>query len=430
MHQNTLTFDRHEPDECSLPAVEDWLLSPVSLEEFLDQYHERKVLHVTNRPHDSFLSLFSRRDAEALLWQHEGRIQDIVEMFAADSSPLSTDTLSDPPYGQQNLNWVHELYRRGVTIRLNQIGQYWLPIARVEQQLTDVFPGPLPVMTNAYITPPNSQGLAEHFDTHDVFIVQVEGSKKWRLFDPVIELPLHEQGGGLSDDTPRNSRRDITLHAGDVLYIPRGVLHAAQTGEDASVHLTIALHALRWIDLLKMAAETAAKSDVALRRSVKATRSSTEARELRQEIEALLRRHGAENPTIEELVSQSRRSLFTKIRRLPDLDLANPTGAQIGPDDVVMRRPNLTCLVECGDGRARIHYPGLSRPSGPYKHLPSNFVEGPAFIEPALRFVAEARGPFCVRALPGGMSDKSKVVLVKRLIGENILRQCMEDGSP
>ena len=32
---------------------------------------------------------------------------------------------------------------------------------------------------NAYITPPENQGFAAHYDTHDVFVLQVSGSKRW-----------------------------------------------------------------------------------------------------------------------------------------------------------------------------------------------------------------------------------------------------------
>ena len=36
-------------------------------------------------------------------------------------------------------------------------------------------------------------GFKAHFDTHDVFVLQIEGCKRWTLYDTPIELPLRGQ---------------------------------------------------------------------------------------------------------------------------------------------------------------------------------------------------------------------------------------------
>ncbi|CAE8599327.1 unnamed protein product, partial [Polarella glacialis] len=40
------------------------------------------------------------------------------------------------------------------------------------------------VGSNAYLTPPASQGLAPHFDDVEIFVVQTEGQKRWKLYAP------------------------------------------------------------------------------------------------------------------------------------------------------------------------------------------------------------------------------------------------------
>jgi mannose-6-phosphate isomerase-like protein (cupin superfamily) len=74
-----------------------------------------------------------------------------------------------------------------------------------------------PVQANAYLTPPGAAGLAEHADLHDVFALQLDGTKQWWI-------------DGLGE---------ITVQPGDVLYVPRGVRHRAATGGSTSLHLTI-----------------------------------------------------------------------------------------------------------------------------------------------------------------------------------------------
>lgn len=40
------------------------------------------------------------------------------------------------------------------------------------------------VGANAYLTPPNSQGFAPHYDDIEAFVLQIEGRKKWKLYKP------------------------------------------------------------------------------------------------------------------------------------------------------------------------------------------------------------------------------------------------------
>ena len=104
-----------------------------------------------------------------------------------------------------------------------------------------------PVQANAYITPPQNQGFSDHYDVHDVFVLQIEGEKRWLIHEPVLQSPLRDQ--------PWNDRRgaverraaeppviESVLRPGDCLYLPRGFLHAAQALGGISTHLTIGVH--------------------------------------------------------------------------------------------------------------------------------------------------------------------------------------------
>ena len=41
-----------------------------------------------------------------------------------------------------------------------------------------------PAQVNAYITPESSRGFDPHYDVHDVFVLQVDGEKHWRVHAP------------------------------------------------------------------------------------------------------------------------------------------------------------------------------------------------------------------------------------------------------
>ena len=38
---------------------------------------------------------------------------------------------------------------------------------------------------NAYLSPPSARGLELHFDFHDVFVLQLDGAKRWRVWEPL-----------------------------------------------------------------------------------------------------------------------------------------------------------------------------------------------------------------------------------------------------
>ena len=82
---------------------------------------------------------------------------------------------------------------------------------------------------------------------HDVFVLQVSGTKRWRIHAPVWDAPLRDQ--------PWTDRRaavqraaaeppliEAVLEPGDCLYLPRGFLHAATALGGVSTHLTLGVH--------------------------------------------------------------------------------------------------------------------------------------------------------------------------------------------
>ena len=86
---------------------------------------------------------------------------------------------------------VYELFRAGATISIRHLHESLPELAALCRAVEQVFSGHF--QTNIYLSPPNAQGFGTHFDSHDVFVLQVAGSKLWTLYDTVVELPLHGQ---------------------------------------------------------------------------------------------------------------------------------------------------------------------------------------------------------------------------------------------
>jgi lysine-specific demethylase/histidyl-hydroxylase NO66 len=98
------------------------------------------------------------------------------------------------------------------------------------------------VGANCYLTPPGSQGLAPHYDDIEAFVLQLEGRKRWRIYNPRSSLP-REHSGDLLHSEIGSPVMEVLLQPGDLLYFPRGWIHEACTQEDeASTHLTISTY--------------------------------------------------------------------------------------------------------------------------------------------------------------------------------------------
>jgi len=146
---------------------------------------------------------------------------------------------------------IAERYAAGATIVLNSLHRVWPPLGSFCRELAAELGHP--VQVNAYVTPPGAQGFTPHHDTHDVFVLQVDGGKSWTVAEPVVELPLASQpSSGLPPGTAASSPVALcaTLRPGDALYLPRGWVHSAATTDERSIHLTVGVLGATWYDVL------------------------------------------------------------------------------------------------------------------------------------------------------------------------------------
>ena len=143
----------------------------------------------------------------------------------------------------------HLAYASGASLIINRVDKLWPRVHELCVRLARDFRY---AYGNVYLTPPGSQTVPPHSDDHDVFIVQLHGTKHWLVWPAVHPLAQHrpfadEQAGkdgrrlpddGTSRLTLENlgpPELDVLLRPGDVLYIPRGVVHVAHTGQPGAL---------------------------------------------------------------------------------------------------------------------------------------------------------------------------------------------------
>ena len=139
---------------------------------------------------------------------------------------------------------------------------------------------------NLYLSAPGSTVLAPHTDRYDVFVIQLWGSKAWKTCVPVPDTEdargldeaqlaeLYEVRRATPDGCHEYVEQDLaamdcterTMGPGDVLYMPKGVVHMATTGDVASAHLTVSLpvQGRTWGDLFAAVAASEHGRDTAV----------------------------------------------------------------------------------------------------------------------------------------------------------------------
>jgi Cupin superfamily protein len=255
-----------------------------------------------------------------------------------------------------------------------------------------------PAQANAYYTPRAAQGLPVHHDTHDVFVLQVSGEKRWLVYEPALELPLKDQRYSPELGAPGEPVEDRVLGPGDMLYLPRGWLHEALTSDTDSLHLTIGVNVVTWLDAFKAALEELG-DDVRFRRSWQSGDGTDEL------VEAVRARVGPDDiarRAREKLVRTRRPIREGQLRQLRALE-------ELGPDTEVER--NRTVLVDVApqNGAVSLAFEGRT-------------LTFPAQAREEVLAIAGAEQAFTPADLPGSLDDAGRLVLVRRLVREGLLR--------
>ena len=378
-------------------------IEPVEAERFLDEYWETKPLLVPRDEEGRFLDLLSMAEVERRI-ANGGLRWPAFRVVKEGEKIVLSDYAEDIPWSPKpftasaQVERIADEFERGATIVLQALQLQHPPLAEFCRDLEAELGHP--VQANAYYTPASAQGFAVHHDTHDVFCLQVEGEKRWLVYPPVLELPLKHQKYVPEMGEPGDPVLDVTMRAGDMLYLPRGWLHQAMTSDTASLHLTVGVNVFTWRDAMQEALDEAAREDVELRRGVPSDGRSPEGL-----LDALAARLAPDQVSSRRRRSfvKTRRSIrddaFDQLRALDELDLDTP----------IERRRSVIADLSEAENELRLAFEGRE-------------LILPAFLRDDLEFLLETDEPFRLSDLPGRLDDEGRLVLVRRLVREGLLR--------
>lgn len=240
------------------------ILAPVQKTRFLEDYWERSPLHVERSKSEYFKALLSIEDIEALLTTGGQVFPDVQLVNASVDIPVSEYTDQDRRVIAPGL-WRH--HREGATVVISGAERRFVRLADLCRTVSCELC--MRSQANLYLSPGSHQGFKPHYDTHDVFVLQVSGSKLFRFYQSDVELPFSEETFPSDYAINPAVQETVLLTAGDTLYIPRGVVHDAVAQErTSSLHITLGVYPLVVRDVLQEMVQILAEREVGLRRTV------------------------------------------------------------------------------------------------------------------------------------------------------------------
>jgi bifunctional lysine-specific demethylase and histidyl-hydroxylase NO66 len=386
-----------------------WLLQPLTVETFLNEIWGATHYHVSRNCPEYFDSLL---DGSA-------SVDELLGLFRPDLSLVSLVRENDKkdPYvyrlagGGFDVAGVGKDFADGYTIVLDSVQRYVHAIASLMHSIeVDLN---FAAQANAYFTPPDSQGFVAHYDDHDALILQIRGSKIWHVYDGADvaphQMPRREPVAMATLPSPT----DVRLEVGDVLYLPRGRVHAAEATSELSVHLTVGLTAPTLLMLVTRALNSLSYSDDRVHTQLPARYLNDP--DARVGLGVLVRdiARTLEQPSVIAEGLASLEDDLVKRGQSPPVGQSISSAVRIdGHNRVVKYQPLYSRVADTPDGVA-LHFAQL-------------VINAPPDHKDALQFLSKRSDPFRICDLPG-LSAAQQTELARTLIVNGFLVRLPDD---
>ncbi len=226
-------------------------IAPLSTQQFASEHFDKAPVHIPAEPKGTARAdLFDWRVAAELLeivpqWK-TGRLKMIM-----DSQPVAPEHYSvvregaDGPVHRPDRALLEAMMALGASLVADGIEDVSPRLRRCCAMLGRRFAAK--AVVNLYASQHGIQAFASHCDPHEVFAVQCEGRKLWRIYsarddNPVQSTLLQDQAA--IDRIKGSLLTEVIMQPGDLLYIPRGFYHDAVAQGGQSVHLTFGVQPL------------------------------------------------------------------------------------------------------------------------------------------------------------------------------------------
>lgn len=233
------------------------------MEEFISTYWEQQPLHI-HRKNGSTQTFVDLQTIENLLSSQPVFFPGV--QLTQSGKAIDVASYADDQNRILPLR-LYEHYSHGATIVISQAQKLFPSINELCRDVMRTMK--MRCQANLYLSPPGNQGFNAHYDTHDVFILQVSGAKTFNFYPSSVKLPCPDENFDSRKLGDTVADESIDLVAGDTLYIPRGVVHDAVADDAApSIHITVGVYPVLMRDMLHEAIRLLSHRDSRFRQAV------------------------------------------------------------------------------------------------------------------------------------------------------------------
>ncbi len=234
-------------------------IAPSDAASFRNQYYGKKPLHFPNpdagRPSLLPWARFNEVLALTPYWNEETLKVYFRSRAALRENYCDTADLRAGMPAPVNPAKVRALMGLGASLVANHLHRVCPEVGAVVTMLEREFSAR--AFANVYCSFKDVQAFQTHFDLHDVFAVQAEGEKTWRIYEsradaPVLPLPPGDEIEKWLTESRGKLLFEVRMKPGDILYLPRGQYHDALTGAQASLHVTFGVSPATGLALFKL----------------------------------------------------------------------------------------------------------------------------------------------------------------------------------
>ena len=234
-------------------------LAPFDAGTFRSEYFGKRPVHIQKqgdgRPGLLSWSRFNEVLAITPYWNEDTLKVYYKSRAALRENYCDTAELRSGLSAPVNPAKVKALMDLGASLIANHLHTVCPEVAAVASMLEREFAAR--AFANAYCSFKGVQAFQTHFDLHDVFAVQAEGEKTWRIYEaradaPVAPLPPGDEVEKWLTESRGRLLFEAQMKPGDILYLPRGQYHDALTGAQASLHVSFGVAPATGLALFKL----------------------------------------------------------------------------------------------------------------------------------------------------------------------------------
>ena len=377
------------------------VLAPCSAQQFFDEYLGKKPLVVRGK--GSRFNIAGDDPRSKILDDHKKYASNLTcHAHSPSGPPPHARSVSD---ASAFMDLISEYHKLGYTIRVPDVTDLAAELSEFTRSLEKLVNNEVGVVV--FWSAPGAAAPV-HYDEVDVFVIQLQGTKRWFISNEPSTLPNKWKNAGEAASTLTNYQT-LDAEPGDLIYLPRGTVHTVQSTSE-SLHLSIGFVPVTAHEGLVAMADFLSEHSFSLRSGLIPRVDEQLDDETFKQVANKIRHE------LDQLVSQCQSDEFIKaalarrrarmIADLPKLDKTNPS--DISLQTRVKHHPLAMSEIVKTKDFVDFTLPG--------EHILIN-----SSVEKAVSFI-EQTPAFVVKDIPGNIENDVRIALVSKFVGSGFLQ--------